>query len=254
MIKVEIIPVLNDNYVYLIKNLNNSKIAVVDPGDAKPIISFLNKESLKLDEIILTHHHDDHIAGCNELINIWEARLTAPLFDKDKIPFANRYISDEDVIDVIGLTSKVISSPGHTLGHICYYFQDDSLLFSGDTLFRLGCGRVFEGTMDQMKDSLKNIRNLPDDTLVFCGHEYTLSNAKFCLSFYKNDEEFKKLYDEIEDLVNNDKPTIPFRLGQEKRFNPFLQFDNKKFKELLNIDNLNDVEVFKHIRLKKDSF
>ncbi len=254
MIKVEIIPVLNDNYVYLIKNLNNSKIAIVDPGDAKPIISFLNKESLKLDEIILTHHHDDHIAGCNELINIWEARLTAPLFDKDKIPFANRYVSDNDIIDVIGLTSKIISSPGHTLGHICYYFQDDNILFSGDTLFRLGCGRVFEGTMDQMKDSLKKIRNLPDDTLVFCGHEYTLSNAKFCLSFYKEDEEFKKLFDEIEDLVNINKPTIPFLLGQEKRFNPFLQFDNKKFKEFLNIDNFNESEVFEHIRLKKDSF
>tara|TARA_B100000579_G_C22793164_1_gene835650 strand:+ start:105 stop:869 length:765 start_codon:yes stop_codon:yes gene_type:complete len=254
MIKIEIVPVLSDNYVYIIHNEKNSKTAVIDPGDPKPIIKRLKEKHWNLDEIINTHHHYDHIAGNNELIDLWGSKLIAPLYDKEKINKVEQYVSDGDMINIVGINTQVISTPGHTLGHVCYYLKNEEILFSGDTLFRLGCGRVFEGTMEQMKNSLKKLKDLPDNTNVFCGHEYTLSNAKFCIYLQPNNVHIKKKYDQIFKLRKNGDFTIPFKLGEEKKLNPFLQCDNKDFKKSLGLENKNQTETFQYLRNKKDTF
>ena len=254
MIKIEIVPVLSDNYVYIIHNEKNLQTAVIDPGDPKPIIERLKEKQWSLNQIINTHHHNDHIAGNNKLIELWGSKLIAPLHDKERINKVDQYVSDGDTINIVGIDAKVISTPGHTLGHVCYYLQNEEILFSGDTLFRLGCGRVFEGTMEQMKDSLKKLKDLPDNTNVFCGHEYTLSNAKFCVYLQPNNIQIKKKYDEIFQLRNKGNFTIPFKLNEEKKFNPFLQFDNNEFKKSIGLENMNQTETFQYLRHKKDSF
>ena len=156
---------------------------------------------------------------------------------------------------MIGKKAKVLHTPGHTIGHICYYIESLKILFSGDTLFRLGCGRIFEGTFEQMKDSLDKILNLPDDILVYCGHEYTMANANFCKSLvYNNDEELDTSILEIKNLRDKEKPTIPFFLGEEKKLNPFLRYNDINFKIANNIQNLNSAETFKYFRKLKDNY
>ena len=254
MIKIEIVPVLSDNYVYIIHNEKNFQTAVIDPGDPEPIIHILREKQWSLDEIINTHHHNDHIAGNDKLIDIWGSKLIAPLYDKERINNVDQYVSDGDIINIVGINTQVISTPGHTLGHVCYFLKNEEILFSGDTLFRLGCGRVFEGTMEQMKNSLKKLINLPNKTKVFCGHEYTLSNAKFCVYLQPNNLDINKKYDEILKLRNKGAFTIPFKLDEEKKLNPFLQFDNKEFKKSIGLESKNQNEIFEYVRNKKDNF
>ena len=254
MIEIEIVPALSDNYIYIVHNQNKSLTAVIDPGEAEPVNKSLKEKNWTLNQIINTHHHYDHAAGNDTLIKSSNAKLIAPLYDKQRIKDVDQFVSDKDTIQIAGFHSEVIYTPGHTLGHVCYYLKNEKILFSGDTLFHLGCGRVFEGTMEDMKNSLKKLVNLPDDITVFCGHEYTLSNAKFCISLEPNNNELNKKYEEILNLRNDNKPTIPFNLGEEKKLNPFLKFDNQEFKNSINLNNSNEIETFKFVRNKKDNF
>ena len=254
MIEIEIVPALSDNYIYIVHNQNKSLTAVIDPGEAEPVNKSLKEKNWELNQIINTHHHYDHTAGNDTLIKASNAKLIAPLYDKQRIQDVDQYVSDKDSIQIAGFDAEVIYTPGHTLGHVCYYLKNEKVLFSGDTLFHLGCGRVFEGTMEDMKNSLKKLVNLPDDTTVYCGHEYTLSNAKFCVSLEPNNSDLIKKYEEILSLRNNDLSTVPFKLGEEKKLNPFLKFDNDKFKNSINISDLNEIEAFKYVRNKKDNF
>ena len=255
MIHVEIIEALSDNYIYVLHNPNNKLTAVIDPGEAQPVMELLEEKNWNLSHIFNTHHHDDHIAGNQKLIDKYNCKLIAPKYDQNKIHNCDHYVLDGDEIDVIGLKAYVFHTPGHTKGHICYYIESLKILFSGDTLFRLGCGRIFEGTFEQMKTSLDKIIILPDDTLVYCGHEYTMSNAKFCKSlFYNNVEDLDASILEITNLRNHQKPTIPFFLGQEKMLNPFLRYNDANFKIANNIDKLNGIETFQYFRKLKDNF
>jgi len=179
MLSINIIKALSDNYIYLLRNESKNITTVIDPGESEPVLEYLNQKGWHLDEIINTHHHNDHIGGNYKLKEIYKSKLIAPLYDRHRIEDIDTFISDNDEIDIAGVKTKVIHTPGHTLGHICLYLEDEKCLFSGDTLFYLGCGRVFEGSMTQMWSSLLKLRSLPDDTLVYCGHEYTLSNANF---------------------------------------------------------------------------
>ena len=176
MIHIEIINALSDNYIYLLRNDKENITAVIDPGEAEPISKFLRDNNLNLNQIINTHHHNDHTGGNKELKKKWGATIIAPSYEKGRIPNVDIYVSEGDSISIAGENAQVIHTPGHTLDHICFYIPDQKYLFSGDTLFYLGCGRVFEGTMEQMWNSLLKLKSLPDDTLVYCGHEYTLSN------------------------------------------------------------------------------
>ncbi len=254
MIEINIINALSDNYIYLLKNEEKNIISVIDPGESEPVEKFLNNKGWHLDEIINTHHHHDHIGGNKKLKEIYGAKLIAPKYEKDRISNVDIFVSDNDIISIAGIETMVIHTPGHTLGHVCFYMPHEKCLFSGDTLFYLGCGRVFEGTMEQMWASLLKLKSLPDETLVYCGHEYTLSNARFSNHLDNNNELLKIAISEIKVQRDKGNPTIPFILGKEKKINPFLRANEKTFTNSIGLHKNNFVESFKEIRLQKDSF
>ena len=177
--KIEIIPCLKDNYSYIIIDESNKKTCVIDPSESKPIIDFLEKNNLKLNWILNTHHHYDHVGGNSELKEKYKAKIIGFADDHKRIPEIDILLKDQEIWKKDNFEAKIIHIPGHTLGHICFYFYKDNNLFTGDTLFSLGCGRIFEGTYQQMFNSLNKIKELPLNTKIFCGHEYTLQNSKF---------------------------------------------------------------------------
>ncbi len=254
MLKIYIISSLSDNYVYLLRNDEKKITSVIDPGEADPVIEFLNKKKWHLNEIINTHHHNDHIGGNDKLLEVYKSKLIAPSYNKNHISNVDIYVSENENLDIAGVFTEVIHTPGHTLGHVCFYMPEEKSLFSGDTLFYLGCGRVFEGTMDQMWTSLLKLRCLPDDTAVYCGHEYTLSNMKFAQYFDTNNALLNKVSLEIKNKREKGLPTVPFNLGVEKKINPFLRADDDNFLKSVSLGGNNATETFCKIRLKKDSF
>ena len=254
MLEISIINALSDNYVYLLRNEHKKLTSVIDPGEADPVIKFLKNKNWHLDEIINTHHHHDHIGGNKKLLDIYESKLIAPSYENNRISDINIPVSDNETHNIAGVLAKVIHTPGHTLGHVCFYMPEEKYLFSGDTLFYLGCGRVFEGTMDQMWSSLVKLRSLPDDTNVYCGHEYTISNMKFANYIDSDNTLLNKFTAEIKNKRKQGIPTIPFNLGIEKQINPFLRADDSIFMKLLGLKKDNATESFRRIRLKKDSF
>ena len=254
MLEIFIINALSDNYVYLLRNEKENLTSVIDPGEAEPVIKFLKKKNWDLDEIINTHHHHDHVGGNNKLIDVYKSKLIAPSYDNNRISKVDIFVSDNETLNVAGVFTKVIHTPGHTLGHICFYMPEEKCLFSGDTLFYLGCGRVFEGTMEQMWSSLVKLRSLPDDTNVYCGHEYTLSNMKFANYIDTDNALLNKFRSEIKNKIKQGFPTVPFNLGIEKKINPFFRADDTDFLKSVGLSKNNASESFKEIRLKKDSF
>ena len=254
MLEIFVIKALSDNYVYLLRNEHKNITSVIDPGESEPILKFLNKKKWHLDEIINTHHHYDHIGGNNELLDLYKSKLIAPSYDNNRISNIDVPVSDNETHNIAGISTKVIHTPGHTLGHVCFYMPEEKCLFSGDTLFYLGCGRVFEGTMDQMWLSLLKLRSLPEDTSVYCGHEYTLSNMKFANYIDTKNALLNKISLEIKNKREKGLPTVPFNLGVEKKINPFLRADDDNFIKSVGLNSNNASETFGKIRLKKDSF
>ena len=225
---IEIIPCLKDNYSYIIIDESNKKTCVVDPSESKPIIDFLEKNNLKLNWILNTHHHYDHVGGNSELKKKYKAKIIGFSDDNKRIPEIDILLKDEEIWKQDNFEAKIIHIPGHTLGHICFYFYKENNLFTGDTLFSLGCGRIFEGTYLQMFNSLNKIKELPSNTKIFCGHEYTLQNSKFCLTHDANNKNLKKKILEIKKKINNKLPTIPSTIKDELECNIFLRSDNLK--------------------------
>ena len=254
MLKIFIINALSDNYVYLLRNEQKNLTSVIDPGEAGPIIKFLNKKNWHLDEIINTHHHNDHIGGNNKLLGVYKSKLIAPSYEKNRISNVDVFVSDNEYLDIAGVSTNVIHTPGHTLGHVCFYMPEEKCLFSGDTLFHLGCGRVFEGTMGQMWLSLVKLRSLPNDTTVYCGDEYTLSNMKFANYIDTNNIILNDVSAKIKIKREKKLPSVPFNLGIEKKINPFLRADDNSFIKSVGLDSNNASESFKKLRLQKDSF
>ena len=254
MLEISIINALSDNYVYLLRNEQKNLTSVIDPGEAEPVIKFLKSKNWHLDEIINTHHHHDHIGGNDKLLNVYKSKLIAPYYDKKRISNVDIFVSDNDTLNIAGVFSKVIHTPGHTLGHVCFYMPEEKCLFSGDTLFYLGCGRVFEGTMDQMWLSLLKLRSLPEDTTVYCGHEYTISNMNFAKYIDNENALLNEVSLEIKNKREKSLPTIPFNLGIEKKINPFLRADDDNFIQSVGLSSNNASESFGKIRLKKDNF
>ena len=254
MIHIELISALSDNYIYLLHNDKENVTSVIDPGEADPVIKVLKDKNWNLDQIINTHHHNDHTDGNAELKKQWGSQLIAPSYEKDRISNVDIFVSHDDIVSIAGIDAKVIHTPGHTLGHVCFYMPEQKCLFSGDTMFYLGCGRVFEGTMEQMWDSLLKLKSLPDDTLVYCGHEYTLSNAKFSTYIDPNNQLLKQTCAEINNKREKELPTIPFLLGKEKKINPFLRADESSFNTSIGLNINNPTESFRKMRLQKDNF
>ena len=254
MLKIFIINALSDNYIYLLRNEQKNLTSVIDPGEAEPVIKFLNDENWHLDEIINTHHHNDHIGGNDKLLSVYKSKLIAPSYEKNRISNVDIFVSDNENVNIAGVSTNVIHTPGHTLGHVCFYMPKEKCLFSGDTLFYLGCGRVFEGTIGQMWLSLVKLKSLPDETTVYCGHEYTLSNMKFANYIESNNPLLNKVSLDIKNKREKGLPTIPFNLGIEKKINPFLRADDDDFIQSVGLRTNNASESFGKIRLKKDNF
>ena len=238
--KIEIIPCLQDNYSYVIIDEKKNIACVVDPSESDPVIKYLEKNKINLKFILNTHHHYDHVGGNKKLKEKYNASVVGFKGDKERIPEINITVDDQEIWKYENFETKIIHIPGHTLGHICFYFYNDKSVFTGDTLFSLGCGKIFEGTYSQMYGSLKKIKNLPHDTRVFCGHEYTLNNSKFCLTHDQNNKNLKNKIIEIQKKLQNNLPTIPSTIKEELECNVFLRSNN--------------VETFSKLRDLKDNF
>jgi len=238
--KVEIIPCLKDNYSYLIIDENNNNACVVDPSEAKPVIDFIDKNNINLKYILNTHHHFDHIGGNKELKEKYNSIVVGFKNDAERIPEINVLVADNQIWKGDSFEAKIIHIPGHTTGHICFYFFNEKLLFSGDTLFSLGCGKIFEGTYKEMFDSLNKIKSLPEDINIYCGHEYTLQNSKFCIEHDPENLDLQNKIAKIKKKIENNIPTVPSTLKDEKECNVFLR--------------AKDVETFSKLRDLKDNF
>ena len=236
---VEIIPCLQDNYSYLIIDENNNA-CVVDPSEAKPVIDLVERESINLEYILNTHHHYDHIGGNEELKERYNSIVVGYNGDAKRIPGIDVLVENNQVWKGDNFEAKIIHIPGHTTGHISFHFFKEKLIFTGDTLFSLGCGKIFEGTYQEMFESLNKIKSLPEDTKIYCGHEYTLQNSKFCI---KHDSENTNLQNKILEIAKKHEkaqPTIPSTLKDEIECNIFLRAKN--------------VESFSKLRDLKDNF
>jgi len=253
---MEITPIkcLQDNYSYIINDNSSKTIGVVDPSEALPIISFLNKKKLKLNYILNTHHHFDHIGGNDELKKLYKAKVVGFFGDKHRIPGIDITLKNNERWNFGNSVVKIMHIPGHTLGHICFFFEKEKLVFTGDTLFSLGCGRIFEGDYKQMLSSLNKIKELPKNTNIYCGHEYTYKNAEFCMKYDNDNPELKKKFELVKKLRSKNLPTIPTILEDELRSNIFLRCDQNDLKIKLNMENREDFEVFKKVRDLKDTF
>ena len=251
------IPCLTDNYAYIINDNNSKILGVVDPSEAEPIISFLKKKNLKLNYILNTHHHFDHIGGNIELKKIYNAKIIGFEGDKHRIPGIDITLKNNEKWNFGNSTIKIIHIPGHTLGHICFFFEKEKIAFTGDTLFSLGCGRIFEGTYEQMFHALKKITKLPTNTNIYCGHEYTLSNLKFALEADDSNKELIEEFKKVENKINSNIPSLPTTLDKELKVNPFLRCDNiniqNKIIEKFKVSN-SELEVFTALRKWKDNF
>ena len=252
--KITPIPCLKDNYAYIINNVSSKTVGVVDPSEAKPIISFLEKENIKLNYILNTHHHFDHIGGNIELKKKYNAKVVGFIDDKHRIPGIDITVKNNEEWKFGNSVIKILHIPGHTLGHICFFLKNEKIAFTGDTLFSLGCGRIFEGSHEQMLSSLNKIKNFPKNTKIYCGHEYTYKNAEFCIKYDKDNVNLKKHFEKIKELRSVNAPTVPTSLEDELKSNIFLRCDQNDLKIKLNMQNQEDFKVFKKVRDLKDSF
>ena len=252
--QVTAIPCLTDNYAYVISDNNSKIVGVVDPSEASPVVSFLKKQNLKLNYILNTHHHFDHIGGNLELKKIYNAKVVGFVGDKHRIPEIDITLRNNEKWIFGNETVKILHIPGHTLGHICFFFEKEKIAFTGDTLFSLGCGRIFEGDHNQMLTSLNKIKKLPKDTMIYCGHEYTYKNAKFCIKYDSGNIDLKNKFEKIKKLRSSNLPTIPSKLEDELKTNIFLRCDQKDLKIKLNMKNQEDLKVFRKVRDLKDNF
>ena len=251
-LSIKIINQLKDNYSYIILKKNHSSAIIIDPAESASHIDFLKKNNFILENIIITHHHSDHTNGVEELKKEYQdAKVYSP---SELLNIETTKIIEGDTINTSLNKFSIIETPGHTLDHVVLYDSENKVLFSGDTLFRLGCGRIFEGTFNQMYNSLQKIYLLPNNISVYCGHEYTLTNLKFLESILGEKKKLKKIKNQIKLELLNYKRSIPFNLGLEKELNPFLNQDSELFKTIKNNNGFSNYELFKFLRDKKDSF
>jgi len=248
---VYLFPQLEDNYGYLIKNPHATEGVLIDPSDLEMCLKILELNDCSPTHILLTHHHDDHIAAVQDLKNKFQSIIVG--FEHDeKIPQPDLRVKDDEIFEIHQNKFKVIHTPGHTLQHINYFMPEHNILFSGDTLFSMGCGRMFEGTPEVFWQSLSKIKQLPDNTIIYCGHEYTLSNVKFALSIHPENQDLQKYALWTEHQEKEHRPTIPTKLIDQLKCNPFLQCDSPHFQELYK--STDATEVFGKMRKAKDNF
>ncbi|HIF09471.1 MAG TPA: hydroxyacylglutathione hydrolase [Sneathiellales bacterium] len=256
MPKMEIlqIPVLSDNYVYLVHGNASGQTGVVDPAVAGPVLAALKDKGWTLTHVLNTHHHGDHTGGNMELKAATGCTIVGPRADAARIPGIDVQVGDGDVFNLGGQKATIFDVPGHTRGHVAYWFQDAEALFCGDTLFALGCGRLFEGSPAQMWNSLQKFLALPDATRVYCAHEYTQQNARFALTVEPDNRNLVARAAQIDALRRKGVPTVPSTIGEERATNPFLRPDSEDLQQILGLSGAQVVEVLAETRRRKDIF
>ncbi|WAH56962.1 hydroxyacylglutathione hydrolase [Pseudomonas silvicola] len=258
MIQIDALPAFNDNYLWLLQDAASKRCAVVDPGDAAPVRAWLAQHpDWRLTDILVTHHHNDHVGGVAELKQLTGATVYGPA--NENIPARDVALDDNATVQILGLDFQVFTVPGHTLGHIAFYHGgSEPLLFSGDTLFAGGCGRLFEGTPAQMHQSLQRLAALPDDTAVYCAHEYTLSNLRFACAVEPNNPHVAQRFADVTRLREQNRITLPSSIGLERQTNPFLRVHEASVKEKADERtghaNPSPDTVFAALRAWKDKF
>ncbi len=253
-LEIHQIPTRSDNYVYLLRESSTGNAAVVDPSDADPVLATLAMFGWNLTHVLATHHHDDHIGGVSRIKEATGCTVIGPRADRERIPMIDVEVGDGDVCRLHGAEAKVWDVPGHTRGHIAYWFPESRALFCGDTLFALGCGRVFEGTHEQMYKSISKFAEVPDETWVYCAHEYTAANAKFALHVDPGNDDLREYARQIERRREAGVSTVPSLMGLERRTNPFLRAGDAAFARALGMEGRAPVEVFAEVRTRKDGF
>lgn len=253
-VDLRLVPCLSDNYAVIFRVPETGAVVLVDAPEFAAVDRALEEAGWKLTHILVTHKHADHIDGIPGLVEKYAPQVIAPAAEAEVIPHVTKTVREGDKVDVGGLIADVYETPGHTLGHVAFHFPTEKLLFAGDTLFALGCGRLFEGTPADMWRSLQKLRALPDDTAVFCGHEYTLSNARFALTIEPDNGDLKRRVAEIEEARKAGRPTVPFALGLDKATSPFLRADEDSVAAGVGLSGAESARVFAEVRGRKDRF
>ena len=254
MLAIIQIKVLEDNYIYLIHDETSGETAVIDPALAQPVLDVLDEKGWRLTYVLNTHHHWDHVEGNLELKNKTACKVVAAQADWERVPAFDLGVNDGDAIFLGKYKVQVIATPGHTSGHVVYYSADNDALFCGDTLFVMGCGRLFDGTAEQMYQSLQAIKALPPETRVYCAHEYTEANGRFSLSIEPDNKQLQDKMLTVRQLRAEQKPTVPSTIEQERATNPFFRVDSLSVQQTLGLLGENPVRVFTELRKRKDNW
>lgn len=256
--KIVPIPAFQDNYIWALHDADSNRLAVVDPGDAGPVMAYLKEQGLELSHVLVTHHHPDHVGGLATLIENFHPQVVGP--EPSGIKGIDRYLHEHDQLDLFGQNFQVYEVPGHTLDHIAYYSEtaDPPMLFCGDTLFAAGCGRLFEGSPEMMAESLAKLTRLPGNTRVYCTHEYTMANLEFAVAADGDNESLKQRVQSEQAKRDKGLPTLPSTISLELATNPFLRCQNAEVVKIASAhtdQNLQDpVATFAALRSWKDNF
>lgn len=251
---IELLPCRQDNYCVLLHEPEQNLTVAIDAPEEQPMLAALERHGWHLDVLLITHHHGDHTAACPAMKQRFGTVVYGPAEEAERIAGLDHALSHGQQIDLAGHAVEIISTPGHTLGGIAYYMPDDALLFAGDTLFALGCGRLFEGTAVMMWRALQRLRALPGATQVYCGHEYTLANAQFARAIDPHNALLQKRFDTIRQLREMHQPTLPTTLGEELATNPFLRADHPDMAQAVGLPDALPEQVFAELRRRKDNF
>ena len=253
-LEIELVPCLKDNYAYLVFDRTEGVCGVVDASEAEPVKRALESRGLKLTHILSTHHHNDHVGGNLALKQAFDVKVVGAAKDAARIPGIDIGVNEGETVSLGSHVARVLEIPAHTSQHIAFWFEGDRAVFTGDTLFAMGCGRLFEGTPDMMWSALSKLMKLPDDTRVYCGHEYTEANGRFALTVEPDNADLQTRMDDVRQLRAKGLPTIPSNIGLEKKTNPFMRAPSAEIRRTLGLEAASNVDVFAETRRRKDKF